>query len=305
MKIKILLPVILFFCGFSSFAQVVSDFISIPNPDDMEVDSFGNLWVNYRVSLSLPEHRLAKITPDGTLTDVITANHTLGMFGINDSIIWIGGDWGATSKIYKYDHSGNKLDSISMPYPTSIILDPDGTWYVTQNALGRLTKVNPDKTMQILASGTPLNYNLALARDENGMFYTCNLMDAKVIKIDPATGTKTTLVTLPAPTTYNLGFLTYKEGYLYVPSYGSHSIYKVDTAGTGYTVVAGIEGSSGDVNGDVLKAQFDTPTSVYFSNSGNTLFVADSKNNKIKAIAGMNGTRKLYFEYYNFKRQNN
>lgn len=174
-----------------------------------------------------------------------------------------------------------------------------------QNALGRLTKVNPDKTTQILASGSPLNYNLALARDEKGMFYTCNLMDAKIIKIDPATGTKMALVTLPAPATYNLGFLTYKEGYLYVPSYGSHCIYKVDTAGTGYTVIAGIEGSSGDVNGDVLTAQFDTPTSVYFSNSGYTLFVADSKNNKIKAIAGMNGSGNYTLEYYNFKRQNN
>jgi sugar lactone lactonase YvrE len=290
MRTKILLPVILFFCGLNSFAQTVSDFVSVPNPDDMEVDSSGNLWVNYRVSLSSPEHRLAKITPDGTLTDVITENHTLGQFGVNDNTIWIAGEWGATSKIYKYDHSGNKLDSIPMPYPTAIILDPDDTWYVTQNALGRLTKVNPDKTTQILASGSPLNYNLALARDENGMFYTCNLMDAKVIKIDPTTGVKTTLLTLPVLATYNLGFLTYRDGYLYVPGYGSHCIYKVDTAGTGYTIIAGTEGSPGDVNGAALTAKFDTPTSVYFSQSGDTLFVADSKNNKIKAISGMNGS---------------
>lgn len=127
MKEKILLSVILFFCGFSLFAQVVSDFVFVPNPDDIEVDNFANVWVNYRVSLSSQEHRLAKITPDGTLTDVITANHALGQFGVNHNTIWIAGDWGATSQIYKYDHNGNKLDSISMPYPTAVILDPDGT----------------------------------------------------------------------------------------------------------------------------------------------------------------------------------
>ncbi|MCW5911023.1 MAG: hypothetical protein KIT62_08110 [Cyclobacteriaceae bacterium] len=286
MRNEILLPVILFFCGFSSFAQVVSDFVSVPNPDDMEVDSSGDLWVNYRVSLSSPEHRLAKITSEGTLTDIITANHTLGMFGVNDSIIWISGDWGATSKIYKYDHSGNKLDSILMPYPTSIILDPDGTWYVTQNALGRLTKVNPDKTIQILASGNPLSYNLALARDENGMFYTCNLMNAMVIKIDPKTGDKTTLVTLPVSSPYSLGFLAYNKGHLYVPS-AKNCIYKVDTAGTGYSVFAGTEGTAGDLNGSLNTALFNAPTSVAFSITGDALYFSDAGNNKVKMITGI------------------
>ncbi len=288
MKAKFLFIAVLI--AFGVKAQTVSDFVSIPNPDDLEVDRFGNLWVNYRVSLSSPEHRLARISPTGIITDVIIENHTLGQFGINDSIIWIAGDWGATSKVYKYDHSGNRLDSISLQYPTSIILDPDGTWYITQNALGRLTKVNPDKTTQILASGSPLNYNLALARDENGMFYTCNLMNALVIKIDPNTGTKTTLVSLPDLQPYDLGFLTYRDGFLYVPSYGSHCIYKVDTAGIGYSIYAGIEGTAGDLNGSADSAKFNTLTAVYFSNSGDTLFVADSKNHKIKMITGINST---------------
>lgn len=287
MKTKILFAVVLVAFGLNIKAQTVSDFVSVPNPDDLEVDRFGNIWVNYRVSMLSNEHRLAKISPTGTITDVITENHTLGQFGINDSIIWIAGDWGASAFVYKYDHIGNRLDSISMPYPTAIILDPDGTWYITQNALGRLTKVNPDKTTQTLASGSPLSYNLALARDENGMFYTCNLMNARVIKIDPNTGVKTTLVTLPTANPYSVGFLSYSKGNLYVPS-ARHCIYKVDTAGISYSVFAGTEMNAGDVNGAIDTALLNTPIATHHSITGDTLYYTDSGNGKIKMITVLN-----------------
>lgn len=287
MKTKILFALVLIAFGLNTKAQTVSDFVSVPNPDDLEVDRFGNIWVNYRVSVSSPEHRLAKISPSGTITDIIIENHTLGQFGINDSIIWIAGEWGAGAFVYKYDHNGNRLDSISMPYPTAIILDPDGTWYVTQNAMGRLTKVNPDKTTQILASGSPLNYNLALARDENGMFYTCNLLNAMVIKIDPNTGAKTTLVTLPTATPYSLGFLSYTNGNLYVPSF-RHCIYKVDTSGISYSVFAGTEMNAGDVNGAIATALMNIPIATHASITGDTLYYTDSGNGKIKMITGLN-----------------
>lgn len=289
MKPEILFSSMLIAFGLFCQAQTVSDFVSVPNPDDLEVDRFGNIWVNYRVSMSSDEYRLAKISPEGTITDVIVENHPLGQFGVNDSIIWIAGDWGANSYVYKYGHTGNRLDSILMPYPTAIILDSDGTWYVSQNALGKLTKVFPDKTTQTLASGFPLNHNLALARDESGMFYTCNLMNAKVIKIDPNTGSKTTLATLPAVSPYSVGFLSYTNGKLYVPSF-MHCIYEVDTAGSAYTVFAGSETIPGDVNGAVATALLNTPIATHPSVTGDTLYFTDSGNNKVKMITGLNIT---------------
>lgn len=273
-------------------AQTVADFVNIPLPDDLEVDRFGNIWVNYRVSLMSDEYRLAKISREGIITDIIIENHPLGQFGINDSIIWIAGEWGSNAYVYKYDHIGNRLDSILMPYPTAIILDPDGTWYVTQNALGKLTKVYPDKTTQTLATGYPLNHNLALARDENGMFYTCNLMNAKVIKIDPNTGEKTTLATLPTVSPYSVGFLSYYNGKLYVPSF-KHCIYTVDTSGTDYTIFAGSETNPGDVNGPIETALLNTPIATHPSVTGDTLYFTDSGNNKVKMIIGLNGTTSI------------
>lgn len=289
MKAKILFASVALALGFIGRAQSVSDFVSIPNPDDLEVDRFGNIWVNYRVSMSSNEYRLARISPTGTVTDIIVENHTLGQFGVNDSIILIAGDWGINSYVYKYDHFGNRLDSISMPYPTEILLEPDGTWYIAQNAIGTLTKVYPNNTTETLASGFPLNHSLALARDENGMFYTCNLMNAKVIKIDPNTGTKTTLLTLPVVSPYSVGFLSYHQGNLYVPSF-KHCIYKVDTAGVTHSVFAGAVATPGDVNGPISTSLMNTPIATYPSITGDTLYFTDSGNGKLKMIIGMNST---------------
>ncbi len=286
-RIQCLLAVILMACCcLHAQAQTVADFVHVPNPDDLEVDRFGNVWVNYREGTTPDVWHLAKITPDGVVSNVITRNYELGQFGINDSTIWIAGPW-AQGVVYKCDHAGNELDTMRLTAPTAIILDPDGTWYIAQNALGRLTKILPDKSRQVLASGSPLNHNLALARDEHGMFYTCNLNNARVIKIDPATGEKTLITTLPTASPYSLGFLAYHRGSLYVPS-GRHCLYKVDTAATGYSLFTGTELTPGDQNGSVATALLNTPISVAFSTTGDTLFFTDSGNNKIKMITGMN-----------------
>lgn len=272
----------------TAMAQMVSDLREVPNPDDLEVDRFGNLWVNYREGSTPDVWHLARLSPDGTFTNVITRDHELGMFGINDSIIWITGPW-SEGVVLKFNHNAEQLDTINLQAPTAIILDPDGTWYITQNALGRLTKVFPDKTRQILAAGAPLSFNLALARDENGIFYTCNLMNGRVIRIDPTTGQKTILASLPTSSPYSLGFLGYHAGHLYVPSF-KNCIYKVDTAGTGHSVFAGIEGTSGYTNGSVDTALIFGPTSVAFSLTGDTLYFTDAGNHRIRMVTGVNSS---------------
>lgn len=273
-------------CGINTAAaQNVSDFMTIPIPDDIKVDRFGNVWVNYSTGTSPDTFHLAKITPAGILTNVITEPFTLGQFGINDSTIWIS-SWDVDS-VYKYTHTGKRIDAVHMNAPTDILLEPDGTWYIAQNQNSRILRYLPDNTSTVIASGAPLNNNLALARDEQGTFYTCNLNDGRVIKVHPNTGEKTVIASLPTSSPYSLGFLDYRQGYVYVPSF-RNCIYKVDTAGTGYTVFAGREGFAGDVNGDAATALFKGPTGVAFSVTGDTLFFTDAGNNKIKMITGFN-----------------
>lgn len=271
-------------CPISTTAeQNVFDFIDISIPDDIKVDRFGNVWVNYSTGTVPDTFHLAKITPAGVLTNVITEPFTLGQFGINDSSIWIS-SWYADT-VYKYTHTGVRIGAVYMNAPTDILLEPDGTWYIAQNENSRILQYLPDNTASVVASGAPLNNNLALTRDENGMFYTCNLFDAKVIKVNPATGAKTVIASLPTSSPYSLGFLDYRKGYVYVPSF-RNCIYRVDTAGVGYTVFAGQEGNSGDSNGSVETALFNKPTGIAFSVTGDTLFFTDAGNNKIKMITG-------------------
>lgn len=267
-------------------AQTVTNFVNISHPDDLEVDAHGNLWVNYREG-SIPEKwHLAKITPDGTLTNIITEDFELGQFGIGDNYLWITGSWGPNEIVYKYDFEGKKLDSKELPYSTEIILEKDGSWYVTQNALGQLTKVLPDKSVKVIASGVPLHYNLSLAKDDAGYFYTCNLMNSRVIKIDPTNGEKNILAELPSASPYSLGFLSYSNGYLYVPSF-RHCIYKVNVKDGSFTKLVGSENTPGDSIGDLNTALFNNPIATAISNDGKTLYVTDSGNAKIKKITDL------------------
>lgn len=280
---RFITPVFLF-ATLCTHAQSVADFVSVSNPDDVEVDRFGNVWVDYHTSNTIDTFHLAKITPAGLFVDVISTTTQLGPFGINDSIIWISSQ--SAGKVYKYNHAGNLLDSVNVTSPSEIILDPDGTWYLSQDQSGRIVQYSPANAQIVLASGIPLDNNLALARDEHGIFYTCNQFNADVIRIDPTTGMKTVIATLPTANPYSTGYLSYSNGYLYVPS-GVNCIYKVDTSGLGFTVFAGVEGMSGDVNGHLTGALFNGPKGVSFSATGDSLFFTDANNNKIKKISGM------------------
>jgi hypothetical protein len=114
-------------------------------------------------------------------------------------------------------------------------------------------------------------------------------MNAMVFKINPNTGSKTLLATLPIVSPYSVGFLSYCKGNLYVPSF-KHCIYKVDTAGTGYSVFAGSETIPGDVNGEIATALLNTPIATFSSLTGDTLYFTDSGNQKVKKITGLNST---------------
>lgn len=264
-------------------AQTVQEVCSVPNPQDVKADRMGNLWVNYHTGTTPDTFFLAKRTPAGLFVNVITSLAELGNFDVNDSILWIG--CRERDRVYKYNHYGQLLDSVNVASPAGIILQADGVWYLSQDHLGRVLRYTPDNTQFILASGLPLNENIGLAKDETGMLYVSNRVDANIIRINPHTGEKTLLTTLPTASSYSIGYLAYHSGKLFVPSY-YHCIYEVDTNGISYQPYAGTEGVSGDQIGELGFALFNDPAGTAFSVTGDTLFVADRGNNKVKAITG-------------------
>ncbi len=71
-------------------------------------------------------------------------------------------------------------------------------------------------------------------------------------------------------------------GNLIVADSGSHSIKKVDTAGS-VTTIAGIDGTSGDADGDALSATFNAPIGVAIGADGR-IWIADTYNDSIRLI---------------------
>ena len=68
---------------------------------------------------------------------------------------------------------------------------------------------------------------------------------------------------------------------LYVADYRNHSIRAIDLASRTVSTLAG-SGSPGHTNGVGVAAQFDGPTGIAVS--GGTLYVADNRNHRIRAI---------------------
>lgn len=282
MKTLIILAILLYNGAF--WAQTVQDVYSISNPIDLKADPHGNIWVSHHSGTTPDTFQLSKITPGGILVSVISGPEELGPFDINDSIIWISSR--TSGKVFKYSYIGVKLDSLNVNAPSGIVLEPDGTWYLSQDQNDRLLKYTPDNSQFILASGSPLNDNIGIARNSNGLLYAANREDGNIIQVNPETGDKYLLASLPTALQQSVGLPAFHHGYIYVPSF-HHCIYKINSYTGAYTVFAGAEGSSGDQPGVLLSARFQTPNAIAYSQTGDSLLISDAGNNKIKMITGL------------------
>ena len=73
-------------------------------------------------------------------------------------------------------------------------------------------------------------------------------------------------------------------GKLYVADQVDHKVRLIDTATGKVTTFAGIGGSGGATDGSGMVV-FDNPMGVTVSPNGNTVYVADAENHKIRRIA--------------------
>lgn len=85
---------------------------------------------------------------------------------------------------------------------------------------------------------------------------------------------------LPTPT----GAAYDGNGFLYLASYSSHTIHKVELATGKVSRVVGLLDSAGADDGDATVARFDNPAFLAFDSTGN-LWVADRGNKRLRKIA--------------------
>lgn len=201
----------------------------------------------------------------------------------------------------------------SFLFPANINLSNDGTLlYVpdTSNNCIRCVNTTTGATTKILGSRAGFSdgvdadltkfyghvYGLALTSDAKYLYAS----DAsKIWKIDTAAKTKTEVGVSSAvgPVTrmsitmgqanysVNQGLaLSKDEKTLYIADSWSHCVRALDLISGTQSVIAGVAGTSGNVDGVGSVARFHLPAFLTLNHAGDTIYVADSANHNIKKI---------------------
>ena len=180
--------------------------------------------------------------------------------------------------------------------PDGISVAQDGTVYVSDRYNAVIRKIATDGTVTTVAGRSGLTGNadgaassarfngprrIAIAAD--GTIYVADTGNHAVRRIVPA-GTVETVVTSSseADRMDPIGLAIDAEGNVLVADAWSHVIRKIDRAGR-LSVVAGLPGVSGSVDGPVGSARFNAPEGVAVDADG-AVYVADTANHTIRKI---------------------
>jgi len=126
-----------------------------------------------------------------------------------------------------------------------------------------------------------------LAADKNGNIYFSESITGRIFQLaagsyENQSPLQISVVAENLQTPSAIAFDT--DGNLIVANTGAHTIVRVDLKTKTVSVVAGQSGVSGDADGSAAEARFNAPVGVAVGEDG-TIFVADTYNDRIRAIA--------------------
>lgn len=277
---QLLYTLILATCIASLQAQVVTTFFNDPSQkvdDALVMDYQGNLYGSHFMGTNV-----YKITPEGVGSIFATGFNTPnGLAFDSQNNLYVCDLSG--SKIYKIAYDGEFLDTISVSSPSGIIKSIDSdTMIFTQYTGNKVSKLAPDGTITLIASGAPMVGVVGLTYDNTGQLYVANFTDRKIFKLNDTIFTY--VATVPGPPGGSLGFIAFANGFLYGTGYNDHKIYKIDPNYVDSVYVfAGT--TIGSADGDVTTAQFNAPNGIISSVTGDSLFISDFNTGRIRIIA--------------------
>ena len=174
-----------------------------------------------------------------------------------------------------YNDSGNALGvPPTFSFPNGVAVDADGTVYVTENGnsvVRRIRRSGAGITVDTFAgtfsevTDKPKQKRINSTREGLASYRDAGLLDS-------AFRTPDDIVIAP-------------DGSIYIADAGNHAIRRITQTG-GQSRVETIAGNGvpGFADGAADKARFNTPTALALSVDGNFLFVADTRNDRIRRI---------------------
>ena len=261
-------------------AQSVLTFFSDPSKkidDAMVLDYQGNLYGSHFMGTNV-----YKITPSGQGSVFATGFNTPnGLAFDSQNNLYVCDLSG--NRIYKLSHSGVFLDTFNISTPSGIIksLGSD-TMLFTQYTGNKLSKLAPDGSTLVIASGTPMVGSVGLAYSNSGQLYIANFTNRKIYSV--SSNTLTYVATVPGPSNGALGFIAYANGFLYGTGYNDHKIYKIHPNFIDSVVV--LAGTTlGNSDGSVATAQFNRPNGIIPSSTGDSLYISDFGSGRVRVIS--------------------
>lgn len=278
--IKLVFIFLFFWQPMSCFSQTISTFFSNSNlkiDDAMVLDSAGNLYGSHFMGTNI-----VKVTPDGIGSIFATGFNTPNGLAFDSNNNLFVCDLSG-NRIYKLSSDGDFLDTFNVSTPSGIIKSFDSdTMLFTQYTGNKLSKLAPDGTISIIASGTPMVGSVGLTYSNTGQLYVANFTDRKIYSFGD-TGFNY-VATVPGPSNGALGFITFSKGSLWGTSYNGHKIYRIYPEYV--DSVALLAGSTiGSTDGAINNAKFNTPNGIISSKNGDSLYVSDFGTGRVRIIA--------------------
>jgi sugar lactone lactonase YvrE len=286
MKIKTIISLVISLLSFQLPAQNIFTYAGggvgdgsnakeayLNDPTDAVIASNGDIYIAEAIG-----HRIRKVTSNGIITTIAGD----GIAGFNgDNILAVNA----------------RLNS-----PTGLLLDPNGDLIFADKWNHRIRRINKitgiittiagNGTFGFsgdggLATSAQLNSPTSVLFDESGNLLISDSFNNRIRKIDP-TNIITTFTSLGD---FSYGMALKGDGYLYVSCYLSCRILKIElSTGNPISIIAGLNTGpsfSGD-GGSAIYAGLNEPTGLNFDSNGD-LYIADSKNHRIRKIAFASG----------------
>lgn len=264
------------------FAQVTTLATISPNyGDGMIMSPDGNILV----SGGWDKNNILEITLDGGVSEYAT-----GFIGP------VGMGFDTNGNLYVANYSGNSISKVApggtitefasgLDGPAGLIVSENDEIFVTLYGAGfsgtgsTLLKFDLDGTSEVYANGSGILDAIGLTIDENQDLFVTNFVGGEIYNVDSGQN----IGSLATITGAQINQIVYSNEHVFIPSPNLRKIYRVNTNDGTVEHIAGSGGNS-TTDGELLVAEFNSPSSCTVNAAGDTLYILDGQVGLIRAV---------------------